>query len=441
MTSEPAGETMPRQAKMTWNRKQKRWFKKANNKQFVVSCRVLSKEFPELFVSATEEGSYRAANAWWDSRADDQQKELAKRMTSVYLESLRKSVVDRNKKSDDNRQREEAMTEIYRQAGDGEISMTAAVAMMQDLDRPSTGGTTLEQCGADFLSAKKAEVGVRIGDGRWDNLRQGVDRFVEFCGSVKVDDINGGTLSKYHQQLSERIGSRKISAWHGRNLLQVAKQLVTFAYETERLQVMPRNLHSKNLVIEVQTKEIEVFSVKEVRELLRKAKERTRLYLLLMLNTGMTQQDISDMTHRELKDGKLTRKRSKTKKHSKVPVVTYTLWDSTLKLLRKHADKRTERVLLTPAGNPLVRRELVRGKFRVDDVVAEAWSKLGARLSCKYLRKTSSSLLASRPEFASVASLFLGHAPRSIQERHYTRPATQILAEGIKWLGEQYGVQ
>ena len=120
---------MPRQAKMTWNRKQKRWFKKANNKQFVVSCRVLSKEFPELFVSATEEGSYRAANAWWDSRADDQQKELAKRMTSVCLESLRKSVVDRNKKSDDNRQREEAMTEIYRQAGDGEISMTAAVAM------------------------------------------------------------------------------------------------------------------------------------------------------------------------------------------------------------------------------------------------------------------------------------------------------------------------
>ena len=54
-------KAMPRQFSMTWNKIQKRWFKKAAGKQYAVSCRVLRQMYPDLIRGDTEESSYRAA--------------------------------------------------------------------------------------------------------------------------------------------------------------------------------------------------------------------------------------------------------------------------------------------------------------------------------------------------------------------------------------------
>jgi len=62
---------------------------------------------------------------------------------------------------------------------------------------------------------------------------------------------------------------------------------------------------------------------------------RTRLYILLMLNTGCTQVDISELKQSEVdwQRGRITRKRSKTAKHESAPVVEYPLWQETFVLI------------------------------------------------------------------------------------------------------------
>jgi integrase len=67
--------------------------------------------------------------------------------------------------------------------------------------------------------------------------------------------------------------------------------------------------------------------------------------------------------------------------------------------------------------------------------------RLGQPKPFKILRKTSSSLLAGEMEYATVADLFLGHAPRGMAEKHYTAAPQKILNNGVKWLGTQYGVE
>lgn len=65
--------------------------------------------------------------------------------------------------------------------------------------------------------------------------------------------------------------------------------------------------------------------------------ERMQLYLLLMLNCGMYQNDIAELRSDEVhwKAGTLTRARSKTRERGG-PVVTYKLWPETFALLKKH---------------------------------------------------------------------------------------------------------
>jgi hypothetical protein len=53
--------------------------------------------------------------------------------------------------------------------------------------------------------------------------------------------------------------------------------------------------------------------------------------------------------------------------------------------------------------------------------------------------KTSSSLLDKHSEFGRYAQFYLGHAGRSIAERHYVIPAQERLDEAVRWLGQQYG--
>ena len=57
----------------------------------------------------------------------------------------------------------------------------------------------------------------------------------------------------------------------------------------------------------------------------------------------------------------------------------------------------------------------------------------------KLLRKTTASLLDGEPEYGRYVNHFLGHAPRSIGERHYVTPSAERFDEAIAWLGHQYG--
>ena len=166
--------------------------------------------------------------------------------------------------------------------------------------------------------------------------------------------------------------------------------------------------------------------------------------LLLMANCGMQQKDISDLRHEEVdwENGRITRKRSKTKDLVNVPEVTYKLWPLTFKLLKQFKSSDPEIVLLTEDGNRWSNKRLVNGKLVKADNVASCykWLKLKTKIRkpLKLIRKTSATLLESHEHFGRYKTHFLGHSPRSIADKNYSAPSNDLFDRIIDWLGEQY---
>jgi hypothetical protein len=137
------------------------------------------------------------------------------------------------------------------------------------------------------------------------------------------------------------------------------------------------------------------------------------------------------------------RKRSKTAKQKDVPVVNYLLWPGTFDLLKQHRSGQG-RVLLTESGQPWVWQELVNGKKRGSDNFRSNFTHLqdtlkGFNKPPKLLRKTAATLLDSHSEYSRYSTLFLGHSPRSIADRHYVKSSQKQFDEAVLWLGRQLG--
>ena len=85
------------------------------------------------------------------------------------------------------------------------------------------------------------------------------------------------------------------------------------------------------------------------------------------------------------------------------------------------------------------------GELKKIDNVASAFARLkrktGIKKSPKYLRKTSATLLKSNKDYRGLDVLFLGHAPATVAERHYTQAPQQLLNDALAWLGQQYGIE
>ena len=85
------------------------------------------------------------------------------------------------------------------------------------------------------------------------------------------------------------------------------------------------------------------------------------------------------------------------------------------------------------------------GKLKKIDNVASAFARLrrktGIKKPLKYIRRTSATLLQSNKDFRGLDVLFLGHAPATVAERHYTQAPQQLLNDALAWLGQQYGIE
>jgi hypothetical protein len=100
-------------------------------------------------------------------------------------------------------------------------------------------------------------------------------------------------------------------------------------------------------------------------------------------------------------------------------------------------------------GKPLREHKLnENGRVNQIDGIKAALTKLirkndqlPEKFIIKKLRKTSASLLMNNKQFRHLSQLFLGHAPTTMQEKHYASFDDDTLDEAISWLGEQYGIE
>lgn len=285
--------------------------------------------------------------------------------------------------------------------------------------------------------------------GRADVLRHCLAHFEKYAGKNRpLEEINRQLLIGYRDHLELEIANGKTSARYAKDRIQAVKQFVKHLWELELIE-MPRVMQGNLLRITAGQKKIVTFDSAEVEKLLAAATGGLRLYMLLMLNCGMTQQDIADLKPHEVDWtlGRVTRKRSKTKKFADVPEVTYTLWDETFKLLKKYRSKSGDRVLMSTKGQALKRDATTDGKYSKTDVIGRSYRRLLKRLEIptakrkpiKLLRKTAATKLGEHPTHGRFAQHFLGHSPRTIADKHYVRPSDEQFNEAVRWLGVQFG--
>jgi integrase len=236
-----------------------------------------------------------------------------------------------------------------------------------------------------------------------------------------------------------------MSPEYAKKVFRITKQFIKYCW-SKRLLDLPRNFDSRAFGFGAGAKAVETFTDVEISKLLAGAKGQLKLHILLMLNCGYRSTDISDLRDDEVDwtEGRIKRKRSKTAHHADVPEVDYKLWPETFSLLKRW---RTggEIVLLTRSGKRWSWEEIgADGKTHTADSIATNFRRLreslGITKSLDKLRKTSATHIESHKEYGRYKSHFLGLSPKSIADRHYAAPSTELFDEILMWLGRKYGL-
>lgn len=435
------GPAMPKSYQMTWVPETRRWTKFHRGKRYFVSCR-------QLGVPETKDASWRAANEWWGRQKDilEQPVEDTRTARAMQVDRL---VKDFSKLDDDARR--EAV-EALLGAGSFDALKSQAGNMLASIEPSSPERAVAAQIDAWKTLLKGVTQSGQMSEGRYDAYVRNIGTFTAWIGpEAAIDSIDEGRLEAYFNHLTQKVSAGDYSPNYAHTLLMTAKQFIARLAEL-KLIALPGNIRSRRFRFNASAaKKIETFNPEEIRELLAASTERTRLFILLMLNCGQYQNDIAELRQDEIdwQMGTITRARSKTRERGG-PVVTYKLWPETFELLKRLRntqlyDDSVKLALTTERGNPLVEYRIdAAGKFSRYDAIQSAWNRLAAglgkqkhRLGMKHLRKTGATLLGQHPHYKFYVNHYLADSPAGIAAKHYVVPSDAEFFEALEWLRGQ----
>jgi integrase len=314
--------------------------------------------------------------------------------------------------------------------------------------RQGTIGDRIKDQIKDFLAGKEAEVHAgEIKPATLESLRHCLKPFDDWMGGKSLSHFTEATLDAYRKQLLDHIAKKKISRKTAADRMNALKQFLKDRWRLRRVE-MPRNFDEVG--IKVGHKEPKPYDLAQVKSILAatSAQPRVRLYTLLSLNCGMTQIDIANLRQSEIKDGRIIRKRTKEEDEKGTPTIEYKLWGETWDLLRQHRSKDKNLALMSQRGTPLYQETIKDGKVIKTDCIRLAWRRFRKKkfagedgVTLKKLRKTGATLLSDNKEYHACRYLYLGHAPSSIADKHYSPPPQKTFDEAVEWLGKQLGVK
>ena len=167
------------------------------------------------------------------------------------------------------------------------------------------------------------------------NHEYGVRIFRKWIGDdTPLSEIDEARWLEFFSHLSKRVHDGKYKPTYLKHSLHYCRD---FLEHCAGVGIHPgiRNLRDRKMKIGISEPVKEYFSDSEIQTMLAKSKGQTELHILLALNCGFTQIDISELKQDEVdwKAGRIRCKRSKGRKHATVPVVNYPLWPETIQLL------------------------------------------------------------------------------------------------------------
>jgi integrase len=326
-----------------------------------------------------------------------------------------------------------------------------AAGTLIDTRRPGRE-KTISEVATMFLERSKVKMAAdEISVGYYATLIRCINHFTSFVDvRLALNNLTALRLEDYRTELSRRMKTgwtASYTAAYGR----CVRTFLRWAYDTELLRSLPRNIRILSIAVPLQ--KLVDFSNDEITTLLENASERMRLYLLLMMNTGCTQKDVSDLRPDEIdwRNGRVSRKRSKTKGCENVPEVEYLLWKPTFDLLKRLGARQGDKALVNEDGGALKIEKLRNDKVVKIDNIATAYNRLTTKLKTqellrtikpiKTIRKTSHSRIANNKDFTHFATHFLGHSARTVADRNYLVIDQSKFDEAVTWLGRQYGIE
>jgi integrase len=276
---------------------------------------------------------------------------------------------------------------------------------------------------------------------RYQHYVRQMKHFLACVGpDTDVKSFNGRTLDDFYQRCREKVADPDgwSPAW-ARDTFIAAKAFLAWLVSTEAIEPL-RNLNNR-FPFDTQPPEPVPWTGEEIRTALEMAGDRLRLFILLALNCGIGQKDITDLHASEVDwtHGTVTRFRSKAKKYKNRRKVSYPLWPSTLDLLKKH-NSGQDRVLLSERGSPL------QGRNRID-LIGNQFRKLRERIQRKlpafgrtfYDLRVTGAYLIEEQLGKDLADLYTAHAAKGVTELYYTNALQKRLDEAVTWLGQQLG--
>ncbi len=307
-----------------------------------------------------------------------------------------------------------------------------------------------------FLKDKMSEAvssgGQDLTYGRVQNLKNRLQHFVDHFGDRRITTITSTDLTRWVQKASKRVEKGEIKPSTLRQDFVTVKQLFTYAYEEEIIRERPRNL--KNLGRQSKTQRMRTsqnkrhlfFDKQEVQLLYKSCNkdamdskwknrkdteyELLQLCIVLALNTGMTQQDLSDLTVADLylkkRPPRLIRQRSKTGMES-----NHLLWRKSVAGLKEWCEgkKMTDKVFTRRDGRDLITFSTKPGGKKTggrSDVLGASFRRLVQRVLGKddprrfrELRRTGANMCKQRKP--GTEDLYLSHAEGKMSS-FYTVP-------------------
>lgn len=322
-----------------------------------------------------------------------------------------------------------------------------------------------------FLKIKRHEAlssnGENVSLGRVLNLKNRLQHFVDYFGNESLSSITGADLQRWSVMNGKRVANGRIATSTLRQDFRCVRQLYRWAYKQHIIDSVPRNLEdfgkqTQSAIRKAKKKPVSVFTKEEIQKLYdgctrtgldSKWHRRTdtdlnmlKLAIVLAVNTGMTQQDLSDLRMNELhlkkRPPRCIRQRSKTGQDS-----NHWLFRESVRLLKEHAigKKPNDRVLLRRDGRPLVVQSMKDGlpTGSRSDALGASFKRLVERVlgeddprRFRELRRTGANFCKQRQ--AGTESLYLSHADGRMSSL-YTRPAQRQFDTILTYLEADMG--
>jgi len=317
-----------------------------------------------------------------------------------------------------------------------------------------------------FLDAKKQECQLGgISAGRLKKIGCTVDIYKKWSPIINGNVDRIGTkehIESYYNFLVQRVLAGEIKPKYAHNLFGDFKGLVFWLVNEEVLKETPRclQLKSNKYTFPVVRQKPKTADLDLVRKALNAASPRLKLCILLTLNCGFGGAEIGRLTKDEYDpvSGRIVHKRCKTQKSDNVPTVCYKLWGETKELLDQEIANRknypqhpssADYLLVNSNGMPLWSESVDTGK---SDNITTSFKRLVAKLrkdapdfpqiTYYQFRRTSSTLIYNEPKYRIYNGLWLGHAPQTVAERHYSVAEETMLDECLGWLhGQIFGTE